>query len=923
MTPDRWRQVDDLFNAALERPPQERITFLKETCADDLELRREVESLLKQHDPAAGFLETRADEPTQTLNIGALIGRQVGPYRIASLLGAGGMGEVYRAHDSKLGRDVALKALPTSVAGDRERLSRFQREARTLASLNHPNIGAIYGLEESGGATCLVLELVEGEILRGPIPIESALDYGGQVAEALKAAHQKGIVHRDLKPGNVKVTPEGRVKVLDFGLAKAILGDDDHDLSQLQTPDELQTIVGQIVGTPAYMSPEQARGRSVDTRTDIWAFGCLFYELLTGRRAFSGKTLPETIEAVLGREPDWNALPPRTPAKIRELLRRCLEKDHDRRLASVEDAARIIREVASPSRRLRPWQLALAIAVGLLTFVVAVLLIRRPAKVADRSEWVQITEFPDSVSQPALSPDGRLLSFVRGPGTFYSSGQIYVKMMPDGEPKQLTDDDLQKMSPVFSPDGSRIAYTTVHGSAFTWDTWLVPVLGGEPRLWLPNASGLVWTGSHGVLFSELLEGQHMSLVRAEQDRSGKRDVYVPASENGMAHRSYLSPDRKWVLTAEMNTGWLPCRLVPLDGSSSGSSVGPRSAGCTSAAWSPDGAWMYFTSSASGSFHIWRQRFPNGTPEQITSGPTEEEGIAMAPDGRSFVTAVGQKQRPLMLHAQGRDRQISLEGYAYQPKFTPDGKRLLYRILRGSQPRSDPTELWIADIDSGHAERLLSGVSLFGSGTYGVSDDSRRVVVSGRDPQGKDRLWIVPLDRGSPPYQVPGVEGDWATFGEAGQIFFRSSDGFAYRVREDGSDLTKVIDEPVQRIYGLSPDKDWLVEETHETLLYPLKGGSPLRFPGDIPLTWSRDGKYLYITWATVGMGAQSAGTTDVVPLPPGGILPEKSFRSEQDVLRLPGVRVIDAADVAPGPAVDVYAFSRETTQRNLFRIPIP
>jgi serine/threonine protein kinase len=275
---------------------------------------------------------------TQTLTV-PLLGRQFGPYRIVSPIGAGGMGEVYRAHDSKLGRDVAIKTLPAAFVQDPERLARFRREARTLASLNHPNIAAIYGIEESDGVDCLVLELVEGETLRGPLPIEQALDYARQVADALEAAHERGIIHRDLKPANIKVTPQGRVKVLDFGLAKAIWGRESKpDLS-------VETVPGHIAGTPSYMSPEQVRGKDVDNRTDIWAFGCLLYELITGKRGFQGETVSDTIATVLEHEVDWQALPAKTPAKVLELLRRCLQKDSKRRLNNISDARRTIEEI--------------------------------------------------------------------------------------------------------------------------------------------------------------------------------------------------------------------------------------------------------------------------------------------------------------------------------------------------------------------------------------------------------------------------------------------------------------------------------------------------------------------------------------------------------------------------------------------------
>jgi hypothetical protein len=401
------------------------------------------------------------------------------------------MGKVYRARDTKLGRDVAIKTLPSEFARNPERLARLRREAQALASLNHPHIAAIYGLEESADLDCLVLELVEGEALCGPLPMPIALDHAGQVAEALAAAHDTGIIHRDLKPANVKVTPEGRVKVLDFGLAKVIWKTESTpDFSDRTPLIGVETTAG-IVGTPGYMSPEQASGGPVDQRTDIWAFGCLFYELLTGNRAFPGDTVAETIAAVMDREPDWRALPAKTPSKIRELLRQCLQKDVTRRLPDIVAAGRIIAEAQRGGNR---WQ-AVGIAAAALALLAAGagLWPRGPARSTDRSDWVQLTRFPDPVSQPALSRDGSMLAFVRGPRTTYGLGQVYVKKLPDGEPVPLTHDDLKKQSPTFSPDGARVAYTVV-GARFNWDTWVVPVSGGEPRPWLRNASGLTWTG---------------------------------------------------------------------------------------------------------------------------------------------------------------------------------------------------------------------------------------------------------------------------------------------------------------------------------------------------------------------------------------------------------------------------------------------
>src|SRR5258706_3642730 len=254
-------------------------------------------------------------------------GTRLGPYEILALLGAGGMGEVYEARDTNLERTVAIKVLPEAFAHDGERLSRFQREARMLAALTHPNIATIFGLEQSDGMHFLIMELVPGQTLAerltiGPIGIEEALKIGGQIAEALEAAHEKRVIHRDLKPANVKVTPEGRVKVLDFGLAKAFADDGRLDISNAPTLTGLVSEEGRILGTPAYMSPEQARGKPVDKRTDIWSFGCVLYELLTGKEAFRGETVSDTIAAVLEREPDLQVLPPATPARIQNLLRR-------------------------------------------------------------------------------------------------------------------------------------------------------------------------------------------------------------------------------------------------------------------------------------------------------------------------------------------------------------------------------------------------------------------------------------------------------------------------------------------------------------------------------------------------------------------------------------------------------------------------
>ena len=341
MSADRQRLITDLCQAALERTASDRAAFLREACVGDEALRQEVESLLRYEDAGERFIERPAVEEVARLANGEpdsnvdLTGQRLGVYQLEARIGVGGMGEVYRARDPKLEREVAIKVLPRALIRSAERRARFEREARLLASLNHPHIAQVYGFEESGEIAALVMELVPGNTLdtmiqpRGITPAQ-ALVIARQICDALEAAHEKGIVHRDLKPANIKVTPDGAVKVLDFGLAKAGAGE------SVETPD--RTNEGVILGTAAYMSPEQARGQPVDKRTDIWAFGCVLYEMLTGRRAFTGDSLTDTLAHVIEREPDWRALPGTTPDSVRRLLERCLRKDVRRRLRDIADA---------------------------------------------------------------------------------------------------------------------------------------------------------------------------------------------------------------------------------------------------------------------------------------------------------------------------------------------------------------------------------------------------------------------------------------------------------------------------------------------------------------------------------------------------------------------------------------------------------
>jgi eukaryotic-like serine/threonine-protein kinase len=412
-------------------------------------------------------------------------GTKLGSYEVVAAIGAGGMGEVYRAHDTKLGRDVAIKVLPEAFAHDPERLSRFQREAKMLASLNHPNIATIHGLEQSGDTSYLVMELVSGETLAervkaGPIGIEEALKITVQIAEALEAAHEKSIIHRDLKPANVKMTPEGKVKVLDFGLAKAFAADTtNEDLGNSPTLSAAATMQGAILGTAAYMSPEQAKGKTVDKRTDIWSFGCVLYELLTGRQAFQGETTTEILAAVLRGEPDWQALPASTPGKIRDLLRRCLQKEMNKRARDAGDARIEIGEAlaapftaelttAAPTKGFHALgRRGIILSVGIFLFGVAVAGIvvwnlkpaRSPAPqpvtrmVIDLPPGQQLAGLETGPAL-ALSPDGTHLAYVARQGGIQ---QLYLRAM-DGLEATPVPGTEGAICPFFSPDGQWVGF---------------------------------------------------------------------------------------------------------------------------------------------------------------------------------------------------------------------------------------------------------------------------------------------------------------------------------------------------------------------------------------------------------------------------------------------------------------------------------
>ena len=835
MIPDRSHDVERICQAALELRPAERSAFVADACRADEELRREVESLLAQDTAADQFIETPALEMVaKHLQQIVTIGSRLGPYEISSHLGTGGMGEVYRAHDTRLQREVALKVLPAAFALDPDRLARFRHEAQVLASLSHPNIAIIHDVEEADGVPALVLELVEGptlaeRIAQGPIPLEEALAIARQVAEALEAAHDKGIIHRDLKPANVKVPRDGAVKVLDFGLAKVL----EPPLASCapSSPPSPASRPGMLLGTAAYMSPEQAREQHVDRRTDVWAFGCVLFEMLTGRAVFEGETTVEILAAVVKADPDWGRLPVSTPEAIQRLLRRCLQKDVRLRLHDIADARLEIEEAAREpplegraagnggwERKPAAWALATVAVVAALTAMLSRIDESKPPSPEMRVE-IATASTTDPISLQ-VSPDGRQVVFV---ATFEGRPRLWLRRLDDLAAWALTGTDFAA-HPFWSPDGRSLAFFA--------DQRLkrLDLDGGavQPLARVGVGLGGTWTRDGQILFSARpaspilrvsdVGGEVAPVTRVQPGQVGHRFPQVLPDGSHFIYYSAGTPETAGIYVARMD-GSDARRLVPTDSAgvfaSSGHLLFIKQGTLHALRFDPAGLAVVGSpfsvaenvavdsgfgrpalSAAKTGPILYRQAGGGGRQQFIwfdrlgqelaRLGEPDSLSLAhpsMSPDGRRVAmtrAAGGNSDLWLIDAARGALSRLTSDGGGdIFPVWSPDGRRIVF----GSNRRGrGGLELYQKSTTSSDGEELLApmrpGMRMAIPDDW--SPDGRFILFRDNSASGGYDLWVLPLDPAGEPVPVVRTE-----FEEGSAQFSPDGRWIAYQSDESG------------------------------------------------------------------------------------------------------------------------------------------
>jgi Tol biopolymer transport system component len=781
-------------------------------------------------------------------------GSSLGPYQILGLIGEGGMGEVYRARDARLRRDVAIKVLPASVTQDADRLARFQREAQLLAALNCPNIAAIYGVEEAAGVRGLVLELVEGETLAervaaGPLPVAEALAIARQIADALDAAHERGIVHRDLKPANIKVAPDGTVKVLDFGLAKGRHESANPDLSTSPTITSDGTRAGVILGTALYMSPEQARGQVIDKRTDIWAFGCVLYEMLTGRRPFGGATVSDVIASMLATEPDWTALPPGTPPLVRRLLPRLLAKDPRRRVRDIADARADLDESPAPAalpsaeggaRSVRAWRLTALAAIATLLAVAAAAWrgttsrAMPPSFGLDRAVVTRLTNYVGTETSAAIAPDGRSFVFVSDRA---GTPDIWRRQIAGGEPVRLTNDAPIESGVVFAPDGESVYFARADGTQTSIFRMLA--LGGQAQRVIGNA----------LLPSPSPDGRLLAWYRL--DEKGDFALFVSGSDGSNAR---------------------PVAAVQVQ----------QARG----AWSRDSRRLAY--SLGGLFttrNVHVVDVASGEGRQVTHFSGSAEGpwdLAWLADDRHLIItylaspgALRARDLGVLDIVTGVVSRLSSslsDSFMGAPTLSADGTRLIVTVQR------DEREVWRVPNGpdpeaNGRAATRVLDMTSDPMWTF-VSRDGRTLLFNNA-VVGSRNLWTMPLDGSAPPKQITAIAGDAvmhsALSPDGARVAFASnttgqSDIWVQNV--DGSDLRQLTNDAGADAWpAWSPDGRSIMfssQDGRETRRIPSDGGPAAKvidgfFRGD----WRNkpDGQGTWI--ATSMQGAAGLRVIDV------------------------------------------------------------